>query len=113
MTANDQIHQAAWADSGNALMQEEHFTYDKNLNITRRQTWVNSVLESEAHQQQQHGRVISREYKGWRHSAHRINPETRKAEEGDLSALSGRTIPTGFLPINRAGYCVLSSGLPH
>lgn len=38
-------------------MREERFTYDSNLNITRRQTWVNEVMESEAYQHQQHGRV--------------------------------------------------------
>ena len=60
----------------------ERFTYDKNLNITRRQTWVNEVLESETHQQLRHGRVVSREHKGWRHQMHRINPDTGKPEEG-------------------------------
>ncbi|XHA17410.1 hypothetical protein ACE15K_03830 [Citrobacter farmeri] len=82
ITANDQINHATWTGSGNAPMCEERFTYDKNLNITRRQTWVNEVLDSEAHQQQQHGRVVSREHKGWRHQTHRINPETGKPEEG-------------------------------
>ncbi|WP_448886383.1 PAAR-like domain-containing protein [Citrobacter telavivensis] len=82
ITANDQINHATWTGSGNAPMCEERFTYDKNLNITRRQTWVNEVLESESHQQQQHGRVVSREHQGWRHSTHRINPETGKPEEG-------------------------------
>ncbi|MCO4961040.1 hypothetical protein M1V49_24780 [Escherichia coli] len=29
-----------------------------------------------------HGRVVSREHKGWRHQTHRINPDTGKPEEG-------------------------------
>ncbi|WET42269.1 hypothetical protein [Citrobacter enshiensis] len=82
ITANDQISHATWTGSGNVPMCEERFSYDKNLNITRRQTWVNEVLDSESHQQQQHGRVVSREHKGWRHQTHRINPETGKPEEG-------------------------------
>lgn len=82
VTANDQINWATWTGSGNTLMCEERFTYDKNLNITRRQTWVNEVLESETHQQQQHGRVVSRAHKGWRHQTSRINPDTGKPEEG-------------------------------
>ncbi|WP_318248148.1 RHS repeat-associated core domain-containing protein, partial [Escherichia coli] len=49
---------------------------------TRRQIRVNNVLESETHQQQQHGRVVSREHEGWRHSTHRINPDTGKGEDG-------------------------------
>jgi RHS repeat-associated protein len=82
VTANDQISHATWTGSSNMPMSEERFLYDKNLNITRRQTWVNEVLESETHQQQQHGRVASREHKGWRHQTLRINPETGKPEEG-------------------------------
>ena len=82
MTANDQISHATWTGSGNTQMREERFTYDSNLNITRRQTWVNEVLESETHQQQQHGRVVSRGHKEWRHSTHRINPDTGMPEEG-------------------------------
>ncbi|SFA86946.1 RHS repeat-associated core domain-containing protein [Citrobacter amalonaticus] len=82
MTANDQISHATWTGSGSTLMREERFTYDSNLNITRRQTWVNEVMESEAYQHQQHGRVTSREYKEWRHSTHRINPDTGRPEEG-------------------------------
>ncbi|WES67627.1 hypothetical protein [Superficieibacter sp. HKU1] len=58
VTANDQISHATWTGSGKTLMCEERFTYDKNLNITRRQAWVNEVLESETSQHQQHGRVI-------------------------------------------------------
>ncbi|HAV1239852.1 TPA: hypothetical protein JGU28_004658, partial [Salmonella enterica] len=82
VTKNDQIDWSTWTGSGNVPMCEERFSYDKNLNITRRQTWINDVLESEAHQQQQHGRVTSREYKAWRHQTSRINPETGKPEEG-------------------------------
>lgn len=82
VTANDQISHATWTGSGPVPMCEERFTYDKNLNITRRQTRVNEVLESETHQQQQQGRVVYREHKGWRHQTHRINPETGKPEEG-------------------------------
>ena len=83
ITANDQISHATWTgDSSQFPLCEELFTYDKNLNITRRQTRVNDVLESETHQQQQHGRVISSEHKGWRHSTHRINPDTGKGEDG-------------------------------
>ncbi|EBS7636842.1 hypothetical protein CDR68_24565 [Salmonella enterica] len=82
ITANDQISHATWTgDTSQFPLCEELFTYDKNLNITRRQTWVNEVLESEEHQQQ-HGRVVSREHKGWRHQTSRINPETGKPEEG-------------------------------
>ncbi|MFA1613411.1 RHS repeat-associated core domain-containing protein [Citrobacter amalonaticus] len=82
MTANDQISHATWTGSGSTLMREERFIYDSNLNITRRQTWVNEVMESEAYQHQQHGRVTSREYKEWRHSTQRINPDTGRPEEG-------------------------------
>ena len=82
VTANDQISHATWTGSGPLPMCEERFTYDKNLNITRRQTWVNEVLESETHQQQQQGRVVYSEHKGWRHQTHRINPDTGKPEEG-------------------------------
>jgi RHS repeat-associated protein len=63
-------------------MREERFTYDQNLNITRRQTWVNDVMESEAYQQQQHSRVASREHKAWRHTTSRINPDSGKPEDG-------------------------------
>ncbi|MCX8986234.1 RHS repeat domain-containing protein, partial [Citrobacter portucalensis] len=38
--------------------------------------------ESETHQRQQHGRVTSRECKEWRHSTHRINPDSGMPEEG-------------------------------
>ncbi|ENZ8042438.1 RHS repeat domain-containing protein [Escherichia coli] len=83
ITANDQISHATWTgDSSQFPLCEELFTYDKNLNITRRQIRVNNVLESETHQQQQHGRVVSREHEGWRHSTHRINPDTGKGEDG-------------------------------
>ncbi|MBU2674010.1 hypothetical protein I5654_15210 [Hafnia paralvei] len=82
LTANDQISHATWTGSGTVPLSEERFTYDKNLNITCRQTWVNDVMESEAYQQQQHGRVISREHKAWRHTTSRINPDTGKPEEG-------------------------------
>ncbi|HAY4505312.1 TPA: hypothetical protein JZ923_004455, partial [Escherichia coli] len=83
ITANDQISHATWTgDSSQFPLCEELFTYDKNLNITRRQTRVNEVLESETHQQNRHGRVISSEHEGWRHSTHRINPQTGKPEEG-------------------------------
>jgi len=82
VTANDQISHATWSGSGPVPMCEERFTYDKNLNITRRQAWVNEVLESETHQQQQQGRVVYSEHKGWRHQTHRINPDTGKPEEG-------------------------------
>ncbi|MGL0764654.1 hypothetical protein ACJO73_24670, partial [Citrobacter freundii] len=67
LTANDQINHATWTGSGSTPMREERFTYDKNLNISRRQTWVNEVMDSEAFQQQQHGRVITRGYKTYRH----------------------------------------------
>ncbi|MDK9354894.1 hypothetical protein QQF54_01875 [Lelliottia sp. V106_10] len=63
LTANDQISHATWTGNRHTPMRKERFTYDKNLNIIRRQTWVNEVLESEAHQQQQRGRVSTREYK--------------------------------------------------
>ncbi|EKJ3309008.1 TPA: RHS repeat protein [Escherichia coli] len=83
ITANDQISHATWTgDSGQFPLCEELFTYDKNLNITRRQTCINEVPESETHQQNRHGRVISSEHEGWRHSTHRINPQTGKPEEG-------------------------------
>lgn len=49
LTASDQISHATWTGSSNPPMWEERFTYDKNLNIARRQTRVNEVLESEAH----------------------------------------------------------------
>ncbi|HAY4505313.1 TPA: hypothetical protein JZ923_004456, partial [Escherichia coli] len=79
----DQISHATWTgDASQFPLYEELFTYDKNLNITRRQTRVNEVLESETHQQNRHGRVISSEHEGWRHSTHRINPQTGKPEEG-------------------------------
>ena len=82
LTANDQINHATWTGSSQVPMCEERFTYDQNLNITRRQTWVNEVMESEAHQPQQHGRVTSREYKEWLHSTHRINPHSGMPESG-------------------------------
>lgn len=82
LTANDQVSHATWTGSSNIPMQEERFTYDQNLNISRRQTWMNEVMESEAHQRQLHGRVTSREYKEWRHSTHRINPDSGMPEEG-------------------------------
>jgi RHS repeat-associated protein len=82
LTANDQISHATWTGSQSMPMREERFTYDKNLNITRRQTWINEVMESEAHQQQRHGRVTLREHKAWRHTTSRINPDTGKPEEG-------------------------------
>ncbi|RZN46095.1 RHS repeat-associated core domain-containing protein, partial [Escherichia sp. E13S3] len=83
ITANDQISHATWTgDSSQFPLCEELFTYDKNLNITRRQTRVNEVLESETHQQNLHGRVVSSEHEGWRHTTHRINPDTGKGEDG-------------------------------
>jgi len=82
LTANDQIHHATWTGSSQVAMCEERFNYDRNLNIARRQTWVNEVMESEAHQYQQHGRVTSREDKEWRHSTHRINPDSGMPESG-------------------------------
>lgn len=82
LTANDQISHATWTGSQSVPMREERFTYDKNLNIARRQTWINEVMESEAHQQQRHGRVTLREHKAWRHTTSRINPDTGKPEEG-------------------------------
>lgn len=82
VTANDQVSHAAWTGSSSVPMCEERFTYDNNLNIAHCQTWVNEVLESEAHQCQLHGRVTSRECKEWRHSTHRINPDSGMPEEG-------------------------------
>ncbi|MEZ2577539.1 RHS repeat domain-containing protein [Buttiauxella ferragutiae] len=82
LTANDQISHATWTGSSSVPMREERFTYDQNLNITHRQTWVNDVLESEAYQQQQHSRVASREHKAWRHTTSRINPDSGKPEDG-------------------------------
>ncbi|HKN02851.1 MAG TPA: PAAR-like domain-containing protein [Buttiauxella sp.] len=82
LTANDQISHATWTGSSSVPMREERFTYDQNLNITRRQTWVNEVLESEAYQQQQQGRVASRGHKAWRHTTSRINPDSGKPEDG-------------------------------
>jgi RHS repeat-associated protein len=82
LTANDQISHATWTGSSNTPMQEERFTYDKNLNISRRQTWMNLVMESEANQRQLHGRVTSKEDKAWRHSTSRINPDSGMPEEG-------------------------------
>ncbi|HEY4436792.1 MAG TPA: PAAR-like domain-containing protein [Lelliottia sp.] len=82
LTANDQISHATWTGNRHVPMREERFTYDKNLNLTRRQTWVNEVLESETHLQQRHGRVTSSEHQGWRHSTFRINPDTGKPDEG-------------------------------
>ncbi|MDK9354892.1 DUF4150 domain-containing protein [Lelliottia sp. V106_10] len=82
LTANDQISHATWTGNRHIPMSEERFTYDKNLNITRCQTWINEVLESETHLQQRHGRVTSSEHRGWRHSTSRINPDTGKPEEG-------------------------------
>jgi hypothetical protein len=64
-------------------MREEHFTYDKNLNISR-----NQILVNEARQRQQHGRVASREYKVWRHTTSRINPNTGMPEEGKSKFLA-------------------------
>ncbi|WP_284526615.1 hypothetical protein [Shigella flexneri] len=61
---------------------------------------MNEVLESETHQQQQHGRVASRGHKEWRHSTHRINPDTGKPEEGkfvrvvNAHGITGSTILT-------------------
>ena len=82
LTANNQISHATWTGSSNVPMCEERFTYDRNLNISRRQTWINEVLESESHQRQLHGRVTSRECKEWRHSTHRINPNSGMPEKG-------------------------------
>ncbi|WP_253377869.1 glycohydrolase toxin TNT-related protein [unidentified bacterial endosymbiont] len=82
LTANDQVSHATWTGSSSVPMCEERFTYDNNLNIARRQSWVNEVMESETHQRQLHGRVTSREYKAWRHSTSRINPDSGMPEEG-------------------------------
>ncbi len=82
VTANDQISHATWTGSSDIPMREECFAYDRNLNISRHQTWVNEVMESETHQRQLHGRVTSREYKAWRHSTSRINPDSGMPEEG-------------------------------
>lgn len=82
LTANNQINHATWTGSRDMPMREERFTYDKNLNLTRRQTWVNEVMESEACQQQRQGRVVSRAHRAWRHSTARINPDTGKPETG-------------------------------
>lgn len=82
VTANDQINWSTWTSGSKAPMCEERFSYDKNLNLTHRQTWVSEVLESETHQQQQHGRVVSRGHKEWRHTTSRINPDTGMPEEG-------------------------------
>ncbi|MCE9992692.1 hypothetical protein LZ633_11895, partial [Enterobacter asburiae] len=57
-------------------------TYDKNLNVAGRQTWLNAVMESEAHQRQTHGRVTSHQYKEWRHTTSRINPDSGMPESG-------------------------------
>ncbi|WP_238392806.1 toxin C-terminal domain-containing protein [Buttiauxella sp. 3AFRM03] len=84
LTANDQISHSTWTGSSSVPMREERFTYDQNLNITRRQTWVNDVMESEAYQQQQHSRVASREHKAWRHTTSRINPDSGKPEDGNF-----------------------------
>lgn len=82
LTANNQISHATWTGCRDIPMREERFTYDKNLNIARRQTWVNEVMESETYQRQLHGRVTSREDKAWRHSTSRINPHNGMPEEG-------------------------------
>ncbi|WP_323128391.1 RHS repeat-associated core domain-containing protein, partial [Hafnia paralvei] len=82
LTANDQISHATWTGNGTVPLTEERFTYDKNLNIAHRQTWVNNVMESEAFQQQVHGRVIARGYKTYRHQTARINPDTGKPQDG-------------------------------
>ncbi|HCB3588297.1 PAAR-like domain-containing protein [Citrobacter koseri] len=82
LTENDQVSHATWTGSSNIPMREERFSYDKSLNISRCQTWMNEVMESEAHQRQLHGRVTSREYKEWRHSTSRINPDCGMPEEG-------------------------------
>ncbi|EDF8720532.1 hypothetical protein GCB14_23040 [Salmonella enterica] len=92
VTENGQINHATRTGSGSTLMREERFTYDKNLNITRRQTWVNEVMESEAFQQQAHGRVISREYKTYRHQTSRINPETGKPEDGHFVKIKSEDV---------------------
>jgi RHS repeat-associated protein len=81
LTANDQINHSTWTSS-NRPVQEERFTYDSNLNIARRQTWFNGVMESESRQCQRHGRVVSCEDKVWRHTTHRINPDSGMPEGG-------------------------------
>ncbi|MGF6423094.1 hypothetical protein ABIE11_002600 [Lelliottia sp. 489] len=43
LTANDQISHATWTGSQSVPMREERFTYDKNLNIARRQTWIITI----------------------------------------------------------------------
>ncbi|WP_446326606.1 PAAR-like domain-containing protein [Citrobacter sedlakii] len=84
LTANGQISHVTRTGGSDIPMREERFTYDRNLNITRRQTRVNEVTESETHQRQRHGRVTSREYKAWRHSAFHINPDSGMPEEGNF-----------------------------
>ncbi|MCE9992694.1 hypothetical protein LZ633_11905 [Enterobacter asburiae] len=81
LTLNDQISHATW--TGSTLpVREERFTYDKNLNVAGRQTWLNAVMESEAHQRQTHGRVTSHHCKEWRHTTSRINPDSGMPESG-------------------------------
>jgi len=84
LTANDQFSHAAWSDSRAAPVREERFTYDKNQNITSRQGWFSGVMESESRQRQQHGRVVSRGDREWRHTAHRIHPESGMPERGSF-----------------------------
>jgi len=84
LTANDQFSLAAWSDSRAAPVCEERFTYDKNQNITSRQGWFSGVMESESRQRQQHGRVVSRGDREWRHTAHRIHPESGMPERGSF-----------------------------
>lgn len=80
LTANDQISHATWTGNSSVPMREERFTYDQNLNITRRQTWVNDVMESEAYQQQQHGQVASRDAQSL--AAHHLTHQPRQRETG-------------------------------
>ncbi|WP_237932628.1 hypothetical protein [Buttiauxella sp. S19-1] len=80
LTANDQISHATWTGNSSVPMREERFTYDQNLNITRRQTWVNDVMESEAYQQQQHGQVASRDAQSL--AAHHLMHQPRQRETG-------------------------------
>ncbi|ENA0608834.1 DUF4150 domain-containing protein [Enterobacter bugandensis] len=82
LTANDQISHATWTSTASLLMCEERFSYDRSLNITRRQTWVNEVMDSETRQQQRHGRVVCAEHTAYRHSTSRIHPQTGKPENG-------------------------------
>ena len=92
VTPNDQIYHATWTGSKNVPMREERFDYDKNLNIAHRQTWVDEVMDSEAFQQQAHGRVIARGYKTYRHLTSRINPDTGKPQDGHFVKIQSEDV---------------------